>query len=261
MEPPLENIPEFTFYTGKTTGISQVYSKGLEFALSTQDNIQVHPFVFCKDFLHDAIYCYLHHKKVSIYGISFEYEKLPTFDFSCTNILLRNKKDKDFVNGCMKSLDLLNQICKKLKILPSKLFSAGNNADENIVLIKGSKVWHNSPPLLSMYSLLIRLGFSHEIGKPFNETIEDLLSSKIKPYSEGDFNQLRLAKKGIDLILQYGYRKFFYIDAAKNYSINFDVSFLHNNCGIVGFSEEYPRKNCPYWYRKSIKNPKVVKND
>lgn len=240
-----------------TGHIAQIYSSGLEFCFVSDDMRQCHNFVYCKDFLQDVVHGFIHKKKASIYGFSYDPTSQPPICMDMCRIALVNSSDKNFKEKIPHMVDFVNQIAKKLHLRRTQVFEAidppKKYAKCGVFLLDGSSRWMNSPPLISMYSLFVRCGFSHTKGNDFMETINGIVNDKIKPYQSNDKTQLSGALKGIKNILNLGYRKFFYIDNEKNYPESTRVDTLHNSCGIVAFSGGSSRSVVPYWHRKSLK--------
>lgn len=252
----------------KSKNISQIYATGLEFAFSTK-NDQCTDFVFCKDFLHDCVYAMLHNKSISPYSFFYNPAENP-ISLDHTHLLVTNSSDdkmKEKIDNCQ---DFLNQVEKKLRLFRTRILKCRNAPKKykkcGVYMFYGSKMWLNSPPMLSLYSLFIRIGFCHTKDKDFMETIENVEKGKIAPYQSNDSSFLKNAKVGINQILTLGYRKFFYKDILKNYPVDVDVSTLHNYFGIVGFSQLFSKnssshvKSMPkYWHRKSVKENSEIK--
>jgi hypothetical protein len=145
-----------------------------------------------------------------------------------------------------------------MHLKPTKVKEVNNPpkqyAKSGIFLTEGSSRWMNSPPMISMYSLLLRCGCAHISGNDCMDTINGIINGKVKAYQRDDASQLKGALPGIELILKLGYRPFFYIDTAKNYPKETYIDTMHNSAGIVGFSSGFSRQICPYWHRKSLVN-------
>lgn len=237
----------------ESQSIAQVYSSGLEYCLLSEDFRQCHDFVYCKDFLQDAVQAFLNNREAEIYG--FEYNPItdPPVYLKKTRIALANKSDKDFLSRVPNTLDFVNQFAKKLHLKKTKAFEANPpKTYKQVVVMDGSQRWLNSPPLLSVYTLFLRCGFAHTIGTDFMDTINGIIDGKVKCYGREDATQLRGALEGIKKILSLGYRAFFYIDDSKNYPSGVDIDSMHNDGGIVGFSSGYSLDICRYWHRKSL---------
>lgn len=237
---------------------AQIYDYGPEFCFISKELKQCHPFVFCKDFLQDSIYGTLNKKTVSIYDFTFNPNDKPPIDLECTRIAFANTGDKLLKDKIPNVIDFINQIEIKLKLKKTIVSSVENvpasHKKSGIFVFEGSKQWMNSPPLLSMYTLFLRASCVHKIGNSFQKTIKDIVNHNISCYQENDSSQLDEAAEGIDNILKIGYRKFFYIDPAKNYPAKVNADAMHNDFGICGFSQEFTKEHIPFWHRKKVRD-------
>lgn len=219
---------------------SQVYSTGLEYCFISENNKQCHPFVFCKDFLQDVVWSTLYKEKISIYNFSYD-PKENNICLDKTKLAIVNVTDKEFSKKIVCCADFLEKVCSRLNLIKTTVFEVENLPErkryENcgIFLLEGSKMWMNSPSLLSMYSLLIRCGMCHTIGDNIEKTLEGVKEGTIK-YGNKDASQLRSAYPAIEKILKLGYRKFFYIDSIKNYPKQ-SIDTIHNDTGISSLGE------------------------
>lgn len=246
------------------SGIAQIYSSGLEYALCNKNNEQCHDFVFCKDFVQDAIHAHLHGGVASIYGFTYTPKKNPDLDLDRLRLLVVNSNDAKLGSKIPNVLNFLNQFCKKLKLKPTYAYRVSNPPSKyksGCWLIDASGMWNNAPVLVSMFTLLLRVGFVHPIDNPCMDTIKQLIDGKIKPYQNNDKNYVQQGLKGIEDIIKLGYRKFFYIDIEKNYPKGTNIGTMHNSTGIVAFSQGQSKSVVPYWHRKSIHQPNDKKDD
>lgn len=238
----------------KKSRLAQEFSEGLEFAFLSADNKQINQFVYCKDFMQDAIQGHVNKKKVTIYGFSYDPNKEETIPLCMeqTRILITSWRDKQFRTKVQNCLDFINQIEVKLKMKKTEITEVSNSPSiykkAGIWLFEGSKRWMQSPPMISLYTLLIRIGFNHTPGTAYTETIQQVLDYKLATYRHEDAYYLKDAKKGLDWILKYGDRKLFDKDIKKNYP-SVDIYTMHSNFGIVGFAQGYTKKYCPDWYK------------
>ena len=241
--------------------ILQIYSKGLEYALVSDDYKQCHPFVWCKDFLHDAIYATINNKWVEIYKFRFDPSKDPLPCMSKIRLLLTNSKDKKFAEKIPAVLDFINQIEERLKIkktivrkcwLPPESYRKAG-----VFMFEGSRRWIQAPPMLSLYSLLLRVGFCHTAGDSFEKTLEGIKSGKIKPYQKKDGHWFKNTEPAFEKILRLGDRKIFDRNMQLNYPSNLDVDSIHNKLGIIGFATDMVYKSIgesvivPHWHYDS----------
>lgn len=241
------------------SGINQVYSSGMEYCLVSPKMEQCHNFVYCKDFLQDVIHGFLNNRKASIYSFRYDPESNPPVDMNNTNICIANAKDDKFLERATNSIEFVNFFCKKLHIKFSELFLVEKPhhyyKKDCCLFVKGSKIWMNSPPLISLYSLLLRVGMAHKAGTDPIETIKGIVNKTIEPYQRKDPYQIKDSIAIINKLIQHGYRKFFYIDSIKNYPADMSINDMHNNCGISSFSLV---NNVSYWNRDKVKNLEVT---
>lgn len=222
--------------------ILQIYSKGVEFALVSENYEQCHSFVWCKDFLHDAVYSTLNNKPIEIYRFKFNPTINPNPCLKSIKLLLANSKDKKFKEKIPACLDFINQIEEQMKIKKTIIKECDNipNIYKNsgVFLFEGSKRWIQAPPMISLYSLLLRVGFSHIKGTSFKDTIDGIYSKAIKPYQKNDRKWLMDSELALEKILRLGDRKVFYRNIKENYPNKFTIDIVHNKLGIIGFSTD-----------------------
>jgi hypothetical protein len=240
--------------------ILQIYSNGLEYALVSPDYHQCHPFVWCKDFLHDVIHASLHDKSFEIYKFKFDAKVDPKPCLDRIRLVLTNSKDKKFSSKIPAVLDFINQIEDRLKIKKSFVRECANPLKEyekaGVFMFEGSKRWIQAPPMLSLYTLMLRIGFAHKLGDSFMETIEKVKAGEIKPYQKKDKKWLINVEPATQKILRDGDRKIFHRDIQLNYPKNMSVDTIHNKLGIVGFASDIICKtlgqnvSVPYWHHK-----------
>jgi hypothetical protein len=206
----------------------------LEYAFFNADKQQCHCFAYCKDFLQDALWAALNDKKASIYGFSYNPEKDPPVDLKKTRIGLRLRKDKDFAAKCERALQFVNEVEEQLGFPYSRVEAAGNykDTDDTVFVFVGSKKWMHSTVTLSLYTLLLRIGMSYT-GGPWRKHFD----AGKNLIGKNDDGYARRAQKGIDKILSTSLTKLFNKTMAKNYPANVDIYDLHEESGIVTFSE------------------------
>jgi hypothetical protein len=240
--------------------ILQIYSKGLEYALISADYEQCHPFVWCKDFLHDVMYGTIHNKWFEIYKFRYNPALDPAPCLDRVRLLLTNSKDKKLAEKIPAVLDFINQIEERLKIKKSFARQCGHPPEEyqkaGVFMFEGSKRWIQSPPMLSLYTLLLRVGFCHTVGDSFLKTIEGVKSGEIKPYQRKDGYWLKSSDVALQKILRVGDRRIFYRDIQLNYPSNMQIDSIHNRLGIIGFATDMMCNAIgepvlvPYWHHQ-----------
>lgn len=244
----------------KTLTINQIPSEGLEYAFLSEDYQQIHQLVWCKDFMQDAIFGYINQREVQIYGFKYDPKTMLPLYMDATRIMLVNWKDVRFGSKiCNRLRPFLHAIEDQLKI-PRTVFERCSNPPpryrkSGVYIVNGDKRWMHSPPMISLYTLLLRVGMMHMPGrKPF-ETLQRIGEGRTKPYyNKDDKRFVKNAQKGLDAILCHGDRKLFHRRIQKNYpakagGINFSLYLMHDCCGIVGYSSGSTRSNFPHWHR------------
>lgn len=241
----------------------QIYSLGYEFAfMSEEDGVlkQACPFVYCKDFLHDAIWAFLNKTKVSIWSFNYDVEKNRPLEIKRTVLAFRNTqfkgKDKKFHEAMENCLEFLHGIERMLGFRPTRIEAVEHPEGPTWVVI-GDKRWQHAPTMISLYTLLIRLGCFHKLGDDVIKTLDRAESGKIKIGDSGsyagnkDCSYVKQARKGIDAILRHGI-DIFHEKQVENYPPELKGNGLHDNYGIVNFTLGKPKKVLPHWYREGI---------
>jgi hypothetical protein len=236
--------------------IAQIYSNGLEFAVATKSK-QCSHFVFCKDFLHDVVWANLYNKRIDLYRFFYDPVAHPIDVFDLTRVLVANSSDQYFNQKIPNCLDFINQIEKDLRLKRTVAYECENPPEDYILsggvfLLEGSQRWMNSPPLLSMYTLLLRCGFVHKIGDHYNTTLDKIENGDLAAYQDNDKDFLQSSRPGIKAIMALGYRKIFFKDMTRNYLQNINVNDLHHRCGIRAFSWGETKETVPHWHRNKL---------
>jgi hypothetical protein len=248
----------------KRQSLNQIYSSGLAFAFVSQKNKQVIPFVLCRDFLQDAIQGFLIGSKRSIYGFNYDPQEDEPIVVDQTRLLVTNSTDIKLAEKIPACLDFLHQIERKLRISLTKARECNNPpkkyARSGVWYFEGGGRWMKSPPMISLYTLLIRVGLVHTVGGSFMDTIDKVATGKISGYMSEDRDRLNQGEDGIKKILEKGDRRIFCKDIKSNYPKTLEVGTMHNSCGIVGFARGYTKSYFPSWHiqvpPKPAKKPK-----
>lgn len=239
-------------WVNKKKSISQVYSEGPEYAFLTENFEMIHQPVFCKDFMQDAIAGFLGKKRMAIYGFSYDPSTdLPIY-WKKTRLLITDYSDKHMPNRIEGSLDFMNQIEKKLKMVRTKIYKVTNPPKQysksGAYVYDGSPRWMISPPMISLYTLLMRVGLVHKKGDNFMHTVKGVSNGSIPGLQGEDQSQMNSAKKALGWILDKTDKKLFHRQPADNYKDQ-EVSTMHNDLGIVSYSDGTARYNFPKWYK------------
>lgn len=241
----------------KSGSLSQAYESGLEFCLLSGEEKQATKFVYCKDYFQDALMGIHNGKAIGpIFGFSYDPVKDVPICLESTRMAIGNSSDAkfsdkiptmvEFVNAIEKDLHLVRTVASKISNPPDRYKKSG------CYHLVSSARWQLSPPMISLFTLLIRIGFCHRAGTTYQETIDNIINGKRKPYQRDDQMLLESAKSGIDKILKHGYAKIFYSDPKRNFP-SVSVGTMHSSFGIVGFSQANTKQYCKYWHRDLTK--------
>lgn len=248
--------------------ISQIPSDGMEFAHVSDDYRQVHQLVWCKDFMQDTIFGFINQKEFDIYGFEYNPEKNPPICKDKTRIMVCNWRDHEFgtklLNNCK---EFLNDIETKMK-MKKTIFEKCNcpppiYRKAGVYIVEGSKRWMAAPPMISFYTLMIRIGMVHKLGQSAEDTLKQIQDGSLKPYNwkpdvqgkyglnheDNDADQLKNGITGINRIIQTGDKKIFRSSLESNYRGDLCVHTIHDDCGLAGFSREYTASYFPDWHK------------
>ena len=151
-------------------GLSEIsQATGIIFSFITPKGIQCHPWVKCRDFLHDAVRSTIQKKPCAIYGFNFDsskkgYEPVDLSQMrmlvSQQEVLKANKLDVKvsvFTKKMKSGLSILNHYEKMAGVALSTM-SHHTDGKTHWWYFEGPQFWLTTPALVSMYTFLIRLG-------------------------------------------------------------------------------------------------------
>ncbi len=258
----------------KDWSLAEIYSGGLQMALCSPPNEageyqKATTFVTCKDFFQDAAQASYLGKKREIFGFKYDPNTAPPLSFDRFRVLIGNTLDDDMGSKIENVLDFIGQFEKRLHLRRTKAYKCDPVPDKwkksGVYMFEGSGRWMQAPPMISLYTLLLRCGFSHVKGDDFDKTCKEIISGNVQLIGKKNTRQsgcnddkyLKDSQPGIKAIVKHGYARLFYKDAARNFPEEIHVSTMHDRCGIVGFSQKKVKQNMPYWYR--LIEPKAKK--
>lgn len=249
----------------KTNKICQIPKEGLEYALVSDSYEQLHQLVWCKDFMQDVVHGYLNNNFTKIYGLEYDPAKAPPVSMKRTRLMVTNWKDKELGDKLKdRVLPLLHEVEGKLGMSKSVLEKCSKvpprYGKSGVWLFDSSIRWSKAPPMISLFTMLVRIGLVREAEDDLNELIRKIKDDEVKCYYSvekmQDKGQVKRAEKGIKKILKYGDRKIFHSDIKKNYppfvssgKKYLSIYTIHDSCGIAGFSDGYTESNFPHWHR------------
>ena len=238
--------------------LHEIYSSGAAFSLVSDNNEQCHQPVYCKDFLQDAISSQVTAKKVSIYGFKFDPKINPKISQKKLRILFSNDLDKEFVQKSQQCLNFLHQIEKRLGFQKTKMIDVANAAAEDLVgrttIFEADKNWMLCPQMVSLYTLLMRVGMAHKVNNDFQQTVFGVKSGKIPPYQKNDKTYMAGGLVAFQTIVAFG-PKFIFGGTIKSNFDNkkTDIHTWHNHTGITSWLGESHKSNFKdRWLRDEI---------
>lgn len=238
------------WWTG-AAGLNEIYQTNkIQFAFlasPTEGSKQCHPWVLCRDFLHDAVKATLTETTQSIYGFIFNGTKNPPVDVKKMRMLIRHtevkerdaKKTTEYEKDRIhRALALIHRFEKVGKLSKTKIERIQKTKDGIPVwLLVGSKKWVRSPFMLSMYTYLIRLGTDPNLmwdeGKPLTEILSDT-ASKNKSGGGNDMRYLQTHHDKLEKIMA-AHKELFYPanDLDPSYSDVDVMQTFHDRSGIL----------------------------
>ncbi len=208
--------------------MSQMYRSGLEFAFVSADGEQCHAFAYCKDFLTDAVWAHLNKTTAAIYSFSYG-PKSPPIDVDYTRVALRNKQSSDFVTKCQNTLRFLNLLEPDFGMQPTRLLDGGDFGGPVFVFV-GDKQWMYAPPLISLYTLLLRVGQNYQDG-PWRDRLKATSGMR-----SSDVTYLQTSRPAILKLAGQQFDKIFAKTWKGNYPSECSVDDMHESAGICALA-------------------------
>jgi len=252
-----DGTPKVRF--GKDHATIQIYSSGCEFAFMSKVKgiyTQVCTFVHCKDFLHDAVWAWVNQTNWSIFGFTYNSSKhLPIDKDNCVFALRNstfNGKDEEFHSNLEGCREFLNGFELEAGFEASQIFKVKHPKSIPCWLIIGDKRWQHAPPLVGLYTLLIRVGITHEVGASYKDTLKNCknrLNTLTPGAGKNDWGYIRDSWKGIEAVLKHG-TNCFHSKMENNYPKDLPKkTSLHDGVGPVNWTRGICKKGMPRWYK------------
>jgi len=235
----------------KSSGLNQIYSKGIEVAFADRVEgrkfIQLHPFAYCKDYLQDAVFSTVNKESIHIYGFSFVPGINKPVNMKETIVALTDasKDAKTLLREAKARGMFMREIDEIVGTKKKTVIKQVTNLDNKVFIFISDKVWLHSPPLLSLYLLLLRVGRLYEGGDVIdyvkNFKKEDDENSKNMTNNDVGYIEAIFEAYGGKLLKTVLERnvKLFNPKIEKNYlKGTFGYSF-HDSTGIVSFARSF----------------------
>lgn len=184
-----------------------------------------HPWVKCRDYLHDAIVWKMWGEQHEQYGFTYDPNNDPPVSLkSCILAVTSNRPN--FLSEVKRGKKILN-ILERETQFPS--LSKILEINSKIVIFKGNAEWLSSTYLISLYSLLIRLSAQEFIKNNFSTFSEfkDVVEKNKVPIKGSDGSYMSQVRNYIKSILMNRHQI-----SIQKFSPPASVHSLHNSCGV-----------------------------
>lgn len=245
---------------------AQIYSMGYEFAFLGRKTKkgpfhQATPFVYCKDFLHDAVWAFLNKSSIKIYSFIYDYATSVPLCLDRTVLAFRNAqfkgdKESEFHSRLEPCLEFLQLADRALGFRPTQIYPVPHEGGPCWMILADGR-WQHAPTMVSLFSLFVRVGCFHKPGDTLETTISRAAEGEVKVGDSShyagnkDGSYVKSGRKGIDCILEHGLGVF-HDSQMENYPPELKDKGLHDNYGIVNFTAGRPKSVMPHWYRREI---------
>jgi hypothetical protein len=217
--------------------------------------------------MQDAIHGFLNKSKASIYGFTYDPLIDKPVSMKRTRLMVTNWKDSEFGSRVTnRVLPLMHEAEDKLgmsRTILEKCLKVPPRYSKSGAWVFNSDIrWSIAPPMISMMTLLIRVGLVRESDDSLETTLTKIKDEKIDGYysteNQQDQYQVKRAEKGIKTILSMGDRNIFYKNIKKNYPAfndhtdykkRINIYTFHDRAGIGSFSDGSTKHVFPYWHR------------
>lgn len=206
---------------------------------------QIHPWVKCRDFLNDVIFTKFTGNKGTIYGFRWDPEKDPPLDTARTRLLVKripfrgnkspDKEHADFDKMIQSALTIVNHYERQGKISPLSKIVEVDDDKEHSYMFLGSGVWSKSPVMISIYTLLIRLGF-YKPKLTSEKDLEAQLAKVVESSSSNDAKYLRTVLGKIHPAIEHRELHSFKLKGENPFK-GAHLSAFHDHSGIVALAK------------------------
>ncbi len=226
--------------------LHQTIWEGLQYSLLSPDYNQGHPFVYCKEFILDAVWATLNNQSTDVYGFKYNPELNPV-SINPLKMLVRNLEDPNFKDKVPNCLKFINKLEKEFGFSKTQVELCENAEKAYTAQFIISEQWLHAPPLLSLLTLMIRIGMIYN-GKEniWNHSFK--VSNKLlKSYQIKDDQHLRDSYDCIQDLIKTNCRRF-NAHRLDNWPKNVRGIYIHEFGGIVSLAKG--RGICSSWYKK-----------
>ena len=199
------------------------------FAFVTKQYKMCHQWVYCRDFLQDAVRVALTNVPCDIYGFKYDPVKDRKLDLSATRMAVSNiSKEQAFL--ALKILRLFETDAEIYKLSTLELME-----EPEVVVFTSASDWMNNPFTISLYTFLIRLGYRGLVFDTKEEFIAECtrIMEDRSHNCDNDAEYMRSANRILWKVLpKRSYLSWEEVD----YS-GYDIHYFHNTSGIVSLAK------------------------
>jgi hypothetical protein len=200
-----------------------------KFAFVTKQHKMCHQWVYCRDFLQDAIRVMLTEKPCEIYGFKYDPVKDRKLDMTTTRMAVSNiTKEQAF--SALKILHLFEFDAEIYRLSELDL-----TEEPNTVVFTSASDWMDSPFTISLYTFLIRLGYrdlNFNNKEEFKAECDRIINDR-QNNCDNDAEYMRSANKILWKVLpKRSYLSWKEVD----YS-GYDIHYFHNTSGVVSLAK------------------------
>jgi hypothetical protein len=225
---------------------------GLQYSFLSPKNEQCHPWIKCRDFLHDAYRGYMTDKKEGIYGFRYDPAVNPPLDMEKMHMLVRlnnysgaygapkkeeSEPSKEISDIVKHALSIIHCIEKYGGIKP---LSVVHQTTENkgVYVFEGARDWMESTFMVSLYTLLIRLG-AKKVKFEDKKELDFKLEELYKPGKalDNDLKYFKSAHPFINNIVKKRELLRYINEDGEHFMKDANIGLFHNNTGVVALSK------------------------
>ena len=224
---------------------------GMQYAFLSSNNEQCHPWIKCRDFLHDALRCHFTGKSEIIFGFSYIPGKDPELDLKKMRMLVKRQPNNGEDNASKNTREMIDSALSIIQciencggIKPISTLQC-TSEDKDIYIFEGASDWMESTFMISLYTFLIRLGARKIIFKDKKDLDSQLkkLSKSRKVNNDNDISYLKTVQPYIHKIVEKREDLKYMKKDGKRLFENQTVNLFHNYTGIVALSGQASAKN------------------
>ena len=207
------------------------YSYGHSYHLYSNVNTeleQVGKWNTCNNYIRER-HIWANAKEVPVaYRNVYNPDKMPSLTLDATQILFSTDSDYDL------TLDLINQIDAVLGMEPTKYAVAESPWKQVDSYWRGDPKYMHAPPLFGMWTMLLRNGRGHVMGREYTTTLSLT--------TEG-----RSLMEMVKFLVEHGIEAVFGDDKDLNWEVIKPHEYNHDYTGPLSFMGRYSGQYYPHW--------------